>query len=230
MTQQILFAALLTVLMVGLGAATAQSGRILRRFTPRGNLLLSAPDNLLRLFLIALCLGLGIFLGPGADALGWSLDHFLRDASLGALVGLVLAPVLQFATNAAVRRWGADVYDNLVLRAIVPVSRGEWFGVAAALLPAALLEELVFRSLPLAGLGWLISPWVLMWPLALLFGLLHWTQGPLGVVGTTFLALFLSALFLWTGSLWTVVFAHWVLNLVQITFAWQQGLRPLRAQ
>ncbi|MCU0510047.1 MAG: CPBP family intramembrane metalloprotease [Anaerolineae bacterium] len=230
MTQQILFAALLAVLMVGLGAATAQSGRILRRFTPPVNLLLSLPDNLLRLFLIALCFGLGIFLGPGADALGWSLDHFLRDASLGVLVGLLLAPVLQLATTAAVRRWGDEVYDNLVLRAIVPVNRGEWLGVAVALLPAALLEELVFRSLPLAGLTWLISPWVLMWPLALVFGLLHWTQGPLGVVGTTFLGLFLSALFLWTGSLWTVVFAHWALNLVQVTFAWQQGLRPLRAE
>jgi membrane protease YdiL (CAAX protease family) len=68
-----------------------------------------------------------------------------------------------------------------------------------------------------------------MWPLALLFGLLHWPQGPLGVVGTTFLALILSALFLWTGSVWTAVFAHWALNLVEVTLAWQQGLRPLRA-
>jgi hypothetical protein len=100
---------------------------------------------------------------------GWSLEHFLRDASLGALVGLLLAPPLQWASAAAVRRWGNEVYDNLVLRAIVPANRGEWVAVALALLPAAFLEELIFRSLPLAGLSWLISPWVLMWPLALLF-------------------------------------------------------------
>lgn len=228
MPEQALFALFTALLIAGLGAATYQSGRILRRIIPPVNLLLTLPDNLLRVVMIAFCLWLGLSLGPGAGALGWSLDHFLRHASLGALVGLVLAPPLQWLSAAAVRRWGSEVYDNLVLRAIVPVNGAEWVGVAAALLPAALLEELVFRSLPLAGLSWLISPWVLMWPLALLFGLLHWPQGPLGVVGTTFLGLILSALFLWTGSIWTVVFAHWVLNLVEVTLAWQQGLRPLR--
>jgi membrane protease YdiL (CAAX protease family) len=229
MMQQAFFAAFVAFLIVALGAATFQSGRILRRITPPVNLLLTLPDNLLRVLLIALCLWLGNSVGPGAPALGWSLEHFLRDASLGALVGLLLAPPLQWASAAAVRRWGNEVYDNLVLRAIVPANRGEWVAVALALLPAAFLEELIFRSLPLAGLSWLISPWVLMWPLALLFGLLHWPQGPLGVAGTTFLALILSALFLWTGSIWTAVFAHWVLNLVEVTLAWQHGLRPLRA-
>jgi membrane protease YdiL (CAAX protease family) len=229
MGQPLLFFGFLVLLMVGLGAATLQSGRILRRITPPHNLLLGAPDNLLRLLLIALCLWLGIGPGPGIKALGWSLDHFLRDASLGALVGLLLAPPLQWLSTAAVRRWGSEVYDNTVLRAIVPVSRGELVGVALALFSAALLEELLFRSLPLIGLSIWVSPWVLMWPLALLFGLLHWPQGPLGVVGTTFLGLGLSALYLVTGSLWVPVFAHWVLNLAQVIVAWQQGLRPLRA-
>lgn len=228
MSEQALFAFFTAFLIAGLGAATYQSGRILRRITPPMNLLLTLPDNILRVLLIGLCLWVGLSPGPGAVALGWSLDSFLREASLGALIGLALAPPVQWASAAAVRRWGNEVYDNLVLRAIVPVDRGEWVGVAAALLPAAVLEELVFRSLPLAGLNWLIAPWVLMWPLALIFGLLHWPQGPLGVVGTTFLGLILSALFLWTGSIWTVVFAHWVLNLVEVTLAWQQGLRPLR--
>jgi membrane protease YdiL (CAAX protease family) len=230
MIQQAIFVAFVAFMIAALGAATFQSGRVLRRITPTINLLLSLPDNLLRVFLIALCLWVGASLGPGASHLGWSVDRFFRDASLGALVGLLLAPPLQWVSMAAVRRWGDEVYDNLVLRAIVPVSRREWVGVALALLPAALLEELIFRSLPLAGLSGFISPWVLMWPLALIFGLLHWPQGLLGVVGTTFLGLILSALFLWTGSIWTAVFAHWVLNLVEVTLAWQAGLRPLRAQ
>jgi hypothetical protein len=153
MIQQALFAAFVAFLIGALGAATYQSGRVLRRITPPVNLLLTLPDNLLRVLLIALCLWVGVSLGPGASALGWSLDQFLRNASLGALAGLSLAPPLQWASAAAVRRWGNEVYDNLVLRAIVPVSKGEWVGVAMALLPAALLEELIFRSLPLAGLA-----------------------------------------------------------------------------
>ena len=229
MTRPALFALLLLILIAALGAATVQSGRLLRRIKPTQNLLLSAGDNILRLVLIGACIAMGVFLGPGAQALGWSLDHFVRDAALGALVGLLLAPLIQWLSGVAVRVWGEGIYDNRLLRAIVPVDRGEWMGVALALFPAALLEELLFRSLPLAGFAYLVSPWVLMWPLALLFGLLHWPQGPLGVVGSAFMAIALSALFLLTGSIWTAVFAHWVLNLVEVTLAWQQGLRPLRA-
>lgn len=228
MSQETLFAVLLVILIVALGAATVQSGRLLRRITPTHNLLLGLADNLLRLALIAACIALGVLFGPGAAALGWSLDDFVRDAALGALLGLLLAPPLQWASTAAVRRWGEGVYNNLLLRAIVPANRQEWFLVALALFPAALLEELLFRSLPLAGFADWISPWILMWPLALLFGLLHWPQGLLGVVGTTVMALALSTLFLWTGSIWTAAFAHWVLNLVEVTIAYRQGLRPLR--
>jgi membrane protease YdiL (CAAX protease family) len=228
MNQSALFAFLLLVLIAGLSAATIQSGRLLHRIRPPHNILLGPADNLLRLVLIAACLALGVFLGPGAAALGWSLESFARDAALGALVGLLLAPVIQWLSAVAIRVWGNEISDNLLLRAIVPASPGEWLAVALALFPAAWLEELVFRSLPLAGFTYWVSPWFLMWPLALLFGLLHWPQGPLGVVVTAFMALAFSALFLWTGSIWTVVFAHWVLNLVEVTLAWQQGLRPLR--
>ena len=229
MSEQAVFAVILAILIAALAAATVQSGRLLRQITPAHNLLLSLPDNAVRLVLIAFCVALGVLLGPGVDALGWSMTGFVRASLLGALVGLLLAPLFLWFSAWAVRRWGNGVYDNRLLRAIVPVDCGEWVWVALALFPAALLEELLFRSLPLAGFAHVISPWVLMWPLALFFGLLHWPQGPLGVVGTSFMAVALSAIFLWSGSLWTAVFAHWVLNLVEVTLAWRQGLRPLRA-
>jgi membrane protease YdiL (CAAX protease family) len=67
-----------------------------------------------------------------------------------------------------------------------------------------------------------------MWPLALIFGLLHWPQGAWGVFGVTLVALALSGLFLASNSLWVVLAAHYVLNLGQLILARRLGLRPLR--
>ena len=228
MNNHLLFTALVVCMTAALGWLTVQSGRLLRRFTPHTNLLLLLPDNVARLLVIVFCIVIGLALGPGIDALGWSTNRLPVDLALGAALGLLLAPAIVWAGNSVVARWGANVYDNRLLRAIVPVDRREWAGVALALLPAAFVEELVFRSMPLAGLAWLISPWVLIWPLALVFGLLHWTQGEWGVVGTTLLGLVLSVLFLWTRSIWAPLAMHWVLNVVEITLAQRQGLRPLR--
>ncbi len=116
-----------------------------------------------------------------------------------------------------------------MLQCILPDGRAEWRGVLLALLPAAALEELLFRSLPLGGLGWLLAPEWLLWPLALCFGLLHWPQGGWGVVGTTLAALALSWLFLATRSIWAPLAAHYVMNLVQLLLAKRLGLEPLRS-
>lgn len=242
--QQFLFTVILVFLMLALGVATWYSGRLLRTFVPPQNLLLTIPDNVLRLGLILLCLALGTWLGPGPAALGWETGHFLRDLALGTAAAAVLAPVLSWAGAAAERRWGADIYDKRLLRAIVPANRREWLAVVLVLLPAAALEELLFRSLPLGSLPWLASPWmlaspdtaasmmaspwVIAWPLSLLFGLMHASQGPWGIVGTALMGLVLSALFLLSGSIWVPIVTHWLLNATELTLAQRNGLRPLR--
>lgn len=226
--QPYIFTAALIFLVLALGLATWYSGKVLRSFTPSQNLLLTLPENLLRLALILVCVALGLFLGPGAAPLGWQTDRWVRDVVLGVVVAVVLFPVQIWVGKAVVRRWGPEIYDNRLLRAIVPVNRREWVGVVLALLTAATLEELLFRSLPLAGLSWLISPWVLMWPLSLGFGALHAAQGSWGVVGTAFMGLMLSVLFLVSGSIWVPIIAHWLLNVAEVTVAMRQGLRPLR--
>ena len=226
---QIIFAAVLALLILVLGVATWYSGRLLRHIIPPKNLLLALPDTVLRLVLILVCIALGLSVGPGAAALGWSTDRLLADILAGVAAALVLAPAFVWTGYAVVRRWGPEMYDNRLLRAIVPVNRREWFLVVLALLPAAVLEELLFRSLPLGGLTWIASPWVLLWPLSLLFGLMHASQGQWGVAGTAVMGLLLSALFLYTGSIWIPTIAHWLLNVTEITLAQRQGLRPLRA-
>jgi membrane protease YdiL (CAAX protease family) len=140
-----------------------------------------------------------------------------------------MAGLLTGAGWAIERRWGAEVASTRLLCCILPASRREWVGVMLALLPAAALEELLFRSLPLGGLTWLVAPAWLMWPLAVFFGLLHWPQGAWGVLGTTLAAIILSVLFLATGSIWAVLAAHYLFNVTQIIAAQWMGLRPLRA-
>jgi membrane protease YdiL (CAAX protease family) len=226
----LVFLADLLVLMALVAVSTVRTGRLLRTWTPPFNPLLSLPENVLRLGLIGICIALGYVFGPGPAALGWGTAHLGRDLVVGAILGVVMAGLFAVAGQAAVNRWGAEVYDDRLLRCILPVSRREWPGVALALLPAAALEELLFRSLPLGGLTWLIAPHWLMWPLAVFFGLLHWPQGGWGVAGTTLAAILLSLLFLATGSIWPSLAAHYVMNVLQVAVAVRAGLRPLRVR
>jgi len=223
--------ALITASLIALGAVSSwRAGQVLARFTPPHNLLLDPVDNVVRLAAIGLVFFIGARLGPGPEALGWSLNRLPRDLSIGLVVGLGLALALNAAGQLAERRWGPEVTSTRLVQCMLPVNGREWVGVALALVPAALLEELVFRSLPLGGLSWLVSPWLLLWPLALLFGLLHWPQGGWGVAGAALAAVCLSFVFLITGSLWAALMAHYVMNMHQIIAARRQGLPPLRAQ
>lgn len=218
----------LLILWVGVAFTTVRTGLLLRGWTPPFNPLLSLPENMVRLALIGLCVLLGATWGPGATALGWQMPYALAEAGLGAGAGLLLASSLTGAGWLVVRRWGPAVYDNKLLRVILPRQCREWPGVLSALLPAAALEELLFRSLPLGGLSWLIPGHWLLWPLALGFGLLHWPQGGWGVVGATVAAIAFSVLFLATGSMWAPLAAHYVMNVIQVVLASVSGIKPAR--
>lgn len=221
-----IFLACLLILWAVIAVSTVRTGQLLRHWTPSFNLLLSLPENALRLTLVGMCIALGALWGPGAEMLGWQTTRALPEAGWGAGIGLLLAGVLLVAGQIAVRFWGPEVHDTKLLRAILPRRRGEWLGVLAALLPAAALEELLFRSLPLGGLTWLLPPLWLLWPLALGFGLLHWPQGGWGVVGATLAAIAFSLLFLATGSIWAPLASHYVMNVAQIALAKASGVQP----
>jgi uncharacterized protein len=224
-----IFALGLIALMGAVSYFTLRSGQILRTWTPPFNLMLTVADNVARLVLVLLCIVLGVTAGPGPAALGWQTAHVGLDLAVGLIAGLLLALMLNWSGRLAVRTWGPAVASTRMLQCIMPADRLEWAGVLIALLPAAALEELLFRSLPLGGLGWWLSPWWLLWPLALLFGLLHWPQGAWGVAGTTLAAVCLGLLFLITGSIWVVLAAHYAMNVHQLLAAKRSGLLPLRA-
>ncbi len=224
-----LFLVGLVALLTAIAFSTVRTGRLLQRWIPSCNLLLSGPENAVRLVLIGLCIGLGLALGPGAAALGWQTTHLMADLGLGLGIGLLMAVTFMALGQGVMRRWGPAVYDNRLLRAILPASAREWPGVLVALLPAAALEELLFRSLPLGGLNWLVPAAWLMWPLAIGFGLLHWPQGSWGVAGATLAAVAFSLLFLATGGIWAPLAAHYAMNVAQLVVAKRLGLAPLRA-
>ncbi len=224
----VLFLVFLTALLAALAFATVRTGQLLRTWTPDRNLMLSGPENVFRLVLILVCLLLGLTLGPGSAALGLRAANLAADIALGLACGLVLSLVVAGAGWLIERTWGTDVYNDGVLRAILPRSRWEWVGVLLALLPAALLEELLFRALPLAGLAWLIAPRWLLWPLSVGFGLLHWPQGSWGVLGATLAGVVFGLLFLFTGSLWVPLAAHYILNVTQLLLAQATRAQPLR--
>lgn len=217
--------------MALIAISTVHTSQVLRSWTPSFNLLLSLPENALRLALVAACIAWGAWVGPGASPLGWRTTYWLQDTVLGAGAGVTLAGVLALVGKGVERRWGEAVFDAKILRCILPASRGEWPGVLLALLPAAALEELIFRSLPLGGAaatGGRALPYFLLWPLALLFGALHWPQGGWGVAGTTLAGIALSLLFLLTGGIWAPLAAHYVMNVTQVCTARWMGVQPLR--
>ena len=87
----ILFLVCLTALLAALAYATVRTGQLLRTWTPDRNLMLSGPENVFRLALIAVCLLLGLTLGPGSAALGLRSTQPVADVALGLACGLVLA-------------------------------------------------------------------------------------------------------------------------------------------
>lgn len=220
----------LIALQTAIAVSTARTGRLLQGWTPSFNLLLSGPENAARVVLIGLCIGLGAAWGPDPDTLGWLTAHLTADLTLGVIIGLITTVALTVLGQGVVRLWGPEAYDNRLLRAILPANAREWPGVLVALLPAAAVEELLFRSLPLGGLSWLVPPAWLMWPLAVGFGLLHWPQGSWGVLGATLAAVIFSLLFLETGSIWAPLAAHYVMNVAQVGAARMLGMTPLRAE
>jgi membrane protease YdiL (CAAX protease family) len=215
--------AIFVVGLLGLLAAVAlaalHTARILRRTTLPFNPLLSPAENAIRFVLIVLAVGLGAVSGLPREALGWTSAYFVRDLVWGVVVGLAMVVLFLPVSALVVRIFGERAYSEKVIQAIVPRQPGEWLPVMITLLPAVLLEELLFRSLLVGGLGSLAPALPLAVLGSLLFGVVHLPQGIWGVIATTGAGLMLSLLFLAAGSLLAPIIAHYIFNVVQITLA-----------
>lgn len=198
---------------------TYQTAVYLRRVTITFNPLLLPAENIMRFALIAICLWLGMTSGLPFQALGWVPSDLARNVALGLAVGTAIAIVIPLLTQIAVRYLGPQIYSPVIVRSVLPRTRREWLLVPLLLVSAVLLEELLFRSLLLGGLGQFAPPLLLAVVWSVLFGAMHLPQGSLGIVVAAGMGLVLSALFLWTMSLVTPLIAHYVINILQLIWA-----------
>ncbi|MCI0478499.1 MAG: CPBP family intramembrane metalloprotease [Anaerolineales bacterium] len=207
------------LLLAFLAWGTWRTAQALRDFTPDFNLLLLPAENILRVGLIGVCLGLAYFSGQSFAQFGWQSLDVSRDLLAGFFVGIVIALSVPQLTQWAIARFGASVYSPIVVKSILPRNQREWLLVPLALIPAVLLEELLFRSLLLGGFGAFAPPLLLALVWSILFGAMHLPQGALGIIVAAALGLLLSFLFLATQSVIAPLIAHYIINLLQLVWA-----------
>lgn len=205
----------LLALLVFISLATWRTNQALQTWIPEENILLSLPENIARLALIAVSIGLGFLSGEDFLTLGWAPPNPLGDIGIGIAVG-ILFPVLLYFPSKWVEEHHPQWYSDVVIRTIRPRSSREWPWVILALLPVALMEELLFRSLLLGAFSPHVNIIYFVVGVSIFFGLLHIPQGEWGVVGVILVSLVFSFLFLWRQSLLVVVIAHWLMNVVQL--------------
>jgi len=204
------------IIMLGfVSYATFRTSDVLKTWTPEENLLLIPSENVVRLVMIAMCIGLGFLSPVGPEELGWIPADPLGDIGIGIVVGVSISLVMAPLTIWVIRHH-PEWYSDIVLRSVQPRTRREWPLVILSLLSAVLVEELLFRSLLLGGISPYVNVVYFAVAASILFGLLHRPQGEWGMVAVTVVALLLSALFLWRESLLVIVVAHWVTNIGQL--------------
>lgn len=214
----LLFGLGLSLLLGFVCFATYRTGQVLATWKPDQNLLLLPGENIVRLVMIGIAFGLGAISGRGPEALGWVTAQPWEDMLIGLAVGLGISLAL-LLPSLWVKRHRPQWQSDVVLESIRPRNRRQWPLVLLALIPVALLEELLFRSLLLGGFEPVVNIWWFALAASIVFGLLHRPQGEWGVAAVTVVSLVFSALFLWRHSLLLVVAAHWMANVAQLAQA-----------
>ena len=210
---------LLTVL---LSWVTYRSHLILKEFAPDFNLLLSPPELIARVLLVGICLLLAWASGLPAAQLGLVVNRPFQTMGLGLGIGLATVLVINLVTNWSIKHFGRDIYSPLVIQNILPSGAVEWGLTALALLPAVVMEELLFRTLWIGGFSEVMPLALLILGTSVLFGLMHQPQGKLGVIVAGAINVLFSILFVWSGQLLLPLTTHYIVNLLQLVLAHRQ--------
>lgn len=123
------------------------------------------------------------------------------------VVGLVVVAMLV----TLVFKWVSErlsLEEEPLLRAVIPRTSGEKWAFVGLSVCAGFGEEMAYRGYVLAMLAPLLGPTGGVVASSLVFGALHAYQGLRGVLRTGLLGAMMAVAFLATGSLWPVVVAH----------------------
>ncbi len=148
---------------------------------------------------------------PGVGAVR---DALASGFGIGALAGAVLGgvAVTVIGVRSARREGGVVMIGDIA--ALLPRNRPELALGAGLSINAGVVEELLFRlampALLVLVTGEPLSAFLLS---ALLFGLLHAYQGPVGVAGATAIGLVLTVVYVLSGSILLVIALHVLLDL-----------------
>jgi membrane protease YdiL (CAAX protease family) len=208
------------LLTLMLAIVTYQSNRLLKQIQPEFNLLLSVPENLVRIGLAGVCLLLAWLSGLPRQQLGLVItgDPW-RQIGIGLSAGLLIQIMVNIVMVIAINKLGRHVYSPLVIRNILPRRPVEWVLVPLAFMPAVFMEELLFRSLWLGVFNPIMWLALLVVGTSFVFGLMHLPQGFLGATLAGVVNVLLSLMFVWTGSFLAPLVAHYTINISQIGLA-----------
>ena len=182
-TQMALFYIGTLLLTALLGYGTFVSAKLLQDWQPDRNLMLLPAENVLRLLLVGVCYILGVVSGVPNEALGWINPAGSTWFPQSVLWGVALALLFYGSTRWLIQWTGKRYYSSVVIEAIVPRDASETIPVLFAMLPAVIVEELLFRSLLIGGFGEILPIWVLLIGTGILFGVMHSPQGIWGMCG-----------------------------------------------
>jgi len=168
------------------------------------------------LFASLLVVGLWVASIP-ISALGLAADAFDPvPLGLGLGLGLALHAINTLGSRLSDR---IGLGDATALReTLAPESVAGWAALLLVVLPlVAGFEELLFRGVLIGAFatGFGVSPWLLAAFSSVAFALGHGAQGPAGIVVTGALGFVLAVAFVLTGSLTTVIVAHYLVNALE---------------
>ncbi|MGM0371558.1 MAG: CPBP family intramembrane glutamic endopeptidase [Halobacteriota archaeon] len=133
------------------------------------------------------------------------------------ILALVLLTVALVALNEGASQLAVGT-ENPLRALLTPDRPLEWLVLAGVVLPViAISEEVLFRGVLIAGLtaGTELPPVLLIVGSSLGFGLAHTAQGRIGMVVASALGVALGVAFWLSGSLWLVIVAHYLVDLVE---------------
>lgn len=155
---------------------------------------------------------LGLSLRLGAGLLGVGLG-------LAVIIAVMLRQRAKALADPEGRQEMREHLDNI--RLVLPHTRGEFRTFAWVALTAGICEELLFRGYLIWYFSHVMPWWAAGLVTAVAFGFGHVYQGARGVIVTSLLGAFLAAICFLTGSLYSAMLIHYLMDLHSGDLAWR---------